>query len=72
MADRDSRARWLEAARMVVAGNRQGMRCPENQDGDLEVIWAGFHDQPGGEYWLRCPECGAHNEILIRDHDSTT
>jgi len=68
MADSGVRARWLEAARQVVGGHQQGLRCPEHQDGDLEVTWAAFPDQPGGEYWLRCPVCGAHNEVLIRDH----
>jgi len=68
MADRDARARWLQAARLVIGGQRQGLRCPENQDGDLEVTWAAFPDQTGGEYWLRCPVCGAHSEILARDH----
>ena len=67
MAENDAHARWIEAARLVAAGQRQGLRCPENQDGDLEVTWAAFRDQAGGEYWLRCPACGAHNELLIRD-----
>lgn len=71
MTESDARARWLEAARLVVADQRQELRCPENQDGDLEVTWAAFPDQAGGEYWLRCPTCGAHNELLIRDHEPT-
>ncbi len=68
MPDDDTRSRWLEAARLVVAGHRHGLRCPENQDQDLEVTWSAFPDQPGGEYWLRCPGCGARNELLIHDH----
>jgi hypothetical protein len=69
MAASDAQARWLEAARLVVAGHRHGLRCPENQDGDLEVTWAASPDHTGGEYWLRCPACGARNELLIRDHE---
>jgi hypothetical protein len=50
MASSDAQARWLEAARLVVAGHRHGLRCPENQDGDLEVTWAASPDHTGGEY----------------------
>lgn len=64
--DKEVRARWIEAARLVMGGTRDGIRCPEHQDGFLEVIWAPFRDQPGGEYWLRCPVCGAHNEVLVK------
>jgi hypothetical protein len=68
MPDNHARARWLDTARLVVAGHREGLPCPENEDADLEVTWAASQDQAGGEYWLRCPGCGAHNEIVIHDH----
>jgi len=38
----DVRSRWLVVSRKVVGGQLQGLRCPENQDGDLEVTWAAF------------------------------
>jgi hypothetical protein len=70
MTNSGTQARWLEAARLVAAGHRQGLRCPENQDGDLDVTWGAFPDQTGGEYWLRCPACGARNELLTHDPKS--
>jgi hypothetical protein len=62
----DTRARWLEVARQVYGGQREGLLCPENQDAFLTVLWVPFRDVVGGEYWLRCPGCGAHNELLVR------
>ena len=72
--DNDIRARWIEAGKRVVeAGRRVAVNgeseripCPQNQDGYLEIQWVPFENGPGGEYWLRCPLCGAHNEVLIR------
>jgi hypothetical protein len=60
------RARWLDAARRVDDGERENLLCPEHQDGYLEVRWVPAQDGVGGEYWLRCPACGAGNELLVR------
>lgn len=63
------RARWLEAARKVYDGQREGLLCPENQDDYLNVLWMPLPDA-GGEYWLTCPGCGVHHELLVRhEHD---
>jgi hypothetical protein len=61
----ESRSGWLEAARRVSRGDRDNLLCPERQDGYLEVRWVPFDDESGGEYWLRCPNCEARNEILV-------
>ena len=60
-------ARWLEVARRVYNGERgENLLCPDHQDGYLEVRWVPAEDGVGGEYWLRCPVCGASNEMLVR------
>lgn len=60
-----SRTKWIEAAQRAVAGDTVGLRCPENDDGELEVEWIPIEDDIG-EYRLVCPECGSENYVLIR------
>jgi hypothetical protein len=45
---------------------RDGLRCPENDDGDLIVTWIP-DGGGGGEFKLRCASCGAENYMLVRD-----
>jgi hypothetical protein len=63
----ESAQRWIEAAKMVRAGVREGLRCPENDDGDLVVTWLPAGDGRS-EFRLRCASCGAENYMLVRDH----
>lgn len=66
----DVRSRWIEAGKQVAAGGEHvRILCPQNQDGYLEIRWVPLKHGTGGEYWLRCPICGAHNEILIRSRE---
>ncbi len=61
-----SRSRWLDAAKRVLAGERDNLLCPEHGDDNLLVQWIPFESETGGEYWLHCPCCGAQNFILKR------
>ena len=60
-----SRQAWTSAARRVLAGERGGILCPENEDEFLVVTWLPSPDQ-GGEYHLHCPGCGAEVYVLKR------
>jgi hypothetical protein len=62
---KESSKRWLDAGKRVLAGEREGLRCPEGDDGDLIVEW--LPDRvSGGEFRLRCEACGATNYVLVR------
>jgi hypothetical protein len=61
---KDESKRWIQAARLVVKGRRDGMRCPANDDDDLVVEWLPLADGRG-EFLLRCPRCGARNIVLV-------
>jgi hypothetical protein len=60
--------RWIDAAKQVGEGEREGILCPQNGDDFLAVEWIPFENSTGGEWWLHCPACGAQNFPLVR-HD---
>lgn len=52
-------------------GEREGIRCPEREDDDIEVTWIPIAKDGGrGEYLLRCPTCGAVNFMLVNRGES--
>jgi hypothetical protein len=61
------RAAWLEVANRVSRGERENLLCPVRRDGYLVIRWIPFTGGGGGEYQVRCPECGAENFLLMRD-----
>ena len=65
--------RWIEAAKQVGEGEREGILCPQNGDDFLVVEWIPFEipGYPGGQWWLHCPTCGEENFMLVR-HDPNT
>jgi hypothetical protein len=56
--------RWIEAAKRVSNGEREGIRCPENDDDFLQVEWIPTTSGDSGELRLYCPSCKAENFIL--------
>ena len=54
----------------MLAGERDGIVCPVNGDGDLLVDWVPFETAIGGEFRLACPACGESNFVLVRGDDS--
>jgi hypothetical protein len=57
--------KWLEAGRILAADPAAVVRCPERDDGVLQV-----HDEvaPGGdtiERYMVCEACGARNILRI-------
>ena len=55
----------MEAAMRVLDGDWSGLRCPENDDDFLDVEWIAGSTSGSGEYWLRCPRCGAENFVRM-------
>ena len=45
----DAVRRWIEAAKRIVDGDRDGILCPQNQDDILLVEWLPFSSGEGGE-----------------------
>lgn len=66
-----SRGAWIDAAQRVLAGERHGIVCPVNGDGNLLVDWFPFETAAGGEFRLACHTCGETNFVLVRGDDST-
>lgn len=64
-----SRRAWVDAAKRVLAGEREGIVCPANGDAELLVDWVPFDAAVGGEYRLACPVCGETNFVLVRAED---
>ena len=62
----DAVRRWIEAAKRIVDGDRDGILCPQNQDDILLVEWLPFSSGEGGEWWLHCPTCKAGEFALVR------
>ncbi len=60
-----SRKGWIEVSQRVWAGDRDGLRCPVNDDSTLLVQWIPISDNRG-EYRMYCPSCGAENYLLIK------
>lgn len=58
-----TREAWIRAAICVSAGDRQKILCPEHEDDFLVIEWLSGGTGGAGEYWLRCPTCGAQNWI---------
>jgi hypothetical protein len=58
------RAAWLEAAKAVLAGQTDGLKCPVCSNDTLDVEWLPFADGSGGEFRLRCRNCDAENYVL--------
>lgn len=67
VANDEAQAAWLEVAKRVANGDRENLSCPVRHDGYLVVRWIPFQVGGGGEYQMRCPECGAENFLLVRD-----
>ena len=63
----ENRRRWIDAGKRVLQGEREGILCPENQDGFLQVEWIPMSSGHGGEWRLYCPSCGVENFILQRE-----
>lgn len=55
---------WIEVAQRVLAGDTEVLRCPERDDDLLLVDWLPAEKYARGEYWVRCPGCGAETYIL--------
>ncbi len=66
-----SRRAWIDAAQRVLAGERDGIACPVNDDADLMVDWVPFETEIGGEFRLACPRCGETNFVLVRGDSPT-
>ena len=66
-----SRGAWIDAAQRVLAGERDGIACPVNDDADLVIDWVPFETEIGGELRLACPVCGETNFVLVRGDDPT-
>ena len=60
--------RWIEVAKRVVRGERDGIPCPQNQDEFVQVEWIPFDSEPGGEWRIYCPSCNVQEFVLDRDH----
>ena len=60
---------WIEAARRVVSGDRDGIVCPARGDGVLVVTWLPFSDSLGGEFCMECEVCAERNFVLVRGED---
>jgi hypothetical protein len=81
----DPRARRIEAGRLVAVGHRQDLRCPENQDGDLDrpepqlaaalaaeaQAEIGPHHELAGRQLTAVVKCGGCNEVIFAIDDGT-
>jgi len=56
--------RWIEAAKVLAMDPTAKVRCPRNNDSDLEVEDVVINETHL-ERHLRCPKCGAYNAILL-------
>jgi hypothetical protein len=62
-----TRDAWLAVAQRVLAGETSGLRCPVCDHAALKIEWLPTGDGTGGEYHLRCDNCGAENFVLKRE-----
>jgi DNA-directed RNA polymerase subunit RPC12/RpoP len=63
------RTAWIEVAKQVLAGNTAGLKCPICGHDALDVEWLPFDDGTGGEFRIRCRNCGAQNFVLKHNVD---
>jgi hypothetical protein len=56
---------WTEVASEVLAGNLASLKCPVCALA-LDVEWLPFDDGMGGEFRIRCRNCGAETFVLKR------
>ena len=63
----DESRRWIDAWKRVGEGERNGIRCPRNDDDFLILEWVQgkVPDSPVGEWWLHCPTCGAQSFMRV-------
>jgi tetratricopeptide (TPR) repeat protein len=66
-APRDPRSgdTWTEVVRQVVQGAPGPMRCPVNDDGDLDVSREAV--ATGEVFSIRCPSCNANISVTVED-----
>ena len=57
------RAKWLEAAKKVLAGDSGSIPCPKSDDEFLVVEWLPSRDGGSGEYHLRFATYGVETYI---------
>jgi hypothetical protein len=58
--------RWIEAGKILATSPIASVRCPENDDAEIEVTDVPAPEDPGViERHMRCPKCGAYNAILL-------
>jgi hypothetical protein len=60
---------WIQVAQRAIAGEVDGLECPESGD-PLSVEWHAIGTAGQGEYHLRCHKCGAENFVLVRGRSS--
>lgn len=61
--------RWIDAAVVLGKDPTAKVLCPQNEDAYLEAWDQVLGNDEGGQRFarhLRCPICGAYNEMLMR------
>ena len=60
-----SRSAWLDVGWRVLTGEVEHLRCPENDDDFLHVVWIPGPMSGSGEFHLCCPSCRAETYIRV-------
>jgi hypothetical protein len=56
-------AAWLRAVELVLGPDHAKVRCPSNDDGDLELEWQEADEDGQQNGRLYCPSCGEYVSI---------
>jgi hypothetical protein len=61
----ERRGAWIELANRVINGDRDDLRCPENDDDFMDVEWITVSNGQAGEYWIHCRSCRAETHVRV-------